>query len=145
MYIYTYIYIYIFIFIYIYLHICINICRFQNSHLFHKSDQGSIHEFEKLADLEISFRKGYEECMDSKKTQRRLDKGSMKTVNISITQNSIAYRSFYIKKGKVNETVIRTVKNDTEFKSSEIHFQSLKQCFGAHFRSKSLGTCLVYD
>jgi hypothetical protein len=116
---------------------------FQNSHLFHEYDQGSIHEFEKLADLEISFRKGYEECMDSKKTQRRLDKGSMKTVNISITQSSSADRSFNTKKGKFNETVvIRTVKNDMElfFESQEIHFQSLKQCFGSHFRSKLLGS-----
>jgi hypothetical protein len=117
---------------------------FQNSHLFHENDQGSIHEFEKLADLEISHRKGYEACMDSKKTQRQFNMDNLKTVNISISQGNSAYRSFNVeKKGQFNEAVvIRTVKNGTElfFKSPESHFQSLKQCFGSHFRSKLLGS-----
>lgn len=121
---------------------------FQNSHLFHDKDQGSIEEFQNLVDKEIKERQKYEKCMEKTLKLDDLDNSSIlifmsrkiKSV-VSFVVNCIFHAATIISTSNTNPLTNHTsniITAEHNIKSNS-YFKALQLCYGDELRSPQLG------
>jgi Sulfotransferase domain len=106
---------------------------FQNSHLFHKEDRGSIREFEDLARAEMIQRREFDKCMD-----RQIDLTKSAAIGTALGFSTVSFGMEYRSVNSTSASCKGSCRSG--FSTTTQHFHALKQCFGAHFRSPQLGT-----
>ena len=120
---------------------------FQNSHLFHDNDQGSIDEFQKLVHKEMSERNKYETCMEetSKKANELNNNGivlyiarKLKSL-ASFIVNCIFHAAAIISSSKSLSTNQTNTSNYAQNHNSKSYYKALQLCYGDELRSPDLG------
>jgi len=122
---------------------------FQNSHLFHDNDQGSIEEFQNLVLKEMSERKKYEKCMEE--TLQNVNELNNNGIFIYIARKLKSFASFIVNcifqaatiisttsSNQTNNHTITSLSNMQNINSNS-YFKALQLCYGDELRSPQLG------